>query len=124
MTHSTIQILFYITLVFGLGGGAFVLIWWAKKIWKKYYKSVTNDRVISISAVSMKAFIYMLPGILLFVLMNIPLMYLGSLLKKEDYCKEIIRVNKGITKDDPFMKERCNCLDVDELFENALKEEN
>ena len=111
-------------MVFGLGGGAFVLIWWAKKIWKKYYKSATNDRVISISAVSMKALIYMFPGILLFILMNIPLMYLGSLLKKEDYCKEIIRVNKGIKKNDPFIKERCNCLDVDELFENALKEEN
>ena len=124
MSHSTIQILFYVALVFGLGGGAFILIWWAKKIWKRYYKSVTNDQVIIISAVSMKAFIYMLPGICLFILMNIPLMYLGSLLKKEDYCKEIIRVNKGIKKDDPFIKERCNCLDVDELFENALKEGN
>jgi len=124
MTHNTIQILFYIALVLGLGGGAFVLIWWAKKIWKKYFKSATSDKVISISAVSMKAFIYMFPGILLFILMNIPLMYLGSLLKKEDYCKEIIRVNKGIKKDDPFIKERCDCLDVDELFENALKEEN
>lgn len=124
MTHSTIQILFYFALVFGLGGGAFILIWWAKKIWKKYFKSVTNDRVISISAVSMKAFIFMFPGVLLFILMNIPLMYLGSLLKKEDYCKEIIKFNKGIKKDDPFIKERCDCLDVDELFKNALKEEN
>lgn len=124
MTHNTIQILFYIALVFGLGGGALILVWWAKKIWKKYYKSATSDRVISISAVSMKASIYMFPGILLFIVMNIPLMYLGSLLKKEDYCKEIIRFNKGIKKDDPFIKERCDCLDVDELFENSLKEEN
>jgi hypothetical protein len=124
MTHSTIQILFYTALVFGLGGGAFVMYWWGKKIWKKYYKSATSGNLISISGVSMKAFIYMFPGILLFFLMNIPLLYMASLLKKEDYCKEIIKFNKGIKKDDPFIKERCDCLDVDELFENALKEEN
>ena len=124
MTHSTIITLFFLSLIIGLGGGAFLLIWWAKKIWKKYYKSATVGNVISINAISMKALIYMFPGILLFIIINIPLLYIGSLLKKEDYCKEIIKFNKGIKKDDPFIKERCSCLNVDELFQNALNAEN
>lgn len=124
MNHSTIQILFYVSLVLGLGGGTLLFVWWAKRIWKRYYKSATDTTIISPIAVAMKALFFMFPGVILFIIACVPVLYFGSLLKKEDYCKEIIRANKGIKKDDPFIKERCDCLNVDELFENALKEGN
>jgi len=30
-----------------------------------------------------------------------------------------MRVNKGIAKNDEFIKERCSAFDLDELFRNA-----
>lgn len=117
MTHSQVQIYFYISLIIGMGLGLFLMIWWFRKIFKRL--APKNNETASINGTAFKTLIFGFPGILMFILCCIPALYFNSLIKKEAYCLDLIQFNKGIKKDDPDIVERCGCLDVDELFEKS-----
>ena len=69
-------------------------------------------------AMAMRVVFYIFPGMVMLALLCIPGFYFGHLLKQERYCKQVVEINKGIKRDDPVIKERCACLDLDELFKN------
>jgi hypothetical protein len=117
MTHNTITVSFYTSLAAGLIGGLFLFIWWAKKVWKR----IANTKTRSSNAMAMRVLFYTFPGLVMFILLCIPCFYFNHLLKQEEYCKQMIEVNKGIKRDDPLIQERCSCLDLDEFFKNQQK---
>lgn len=117
MTHNTITILFYISLVIGLVGGTSAFVWWAVRVWKR----IVNTNTRSINGVVMRVMFYTFPGLIMFILLCIPCFYFNHLLKQEEYCKQVIEINKGITRDDPTIQESCSCLDLDELFKEQKK---
>ncbi len=118
MNHLAIQIAFYISLLIVLPIGGILMYKWAKRIVKPIAKDIDNSNHIHVQGIAFKTFIYMIPALLVFAVFAIPVLYFGNLQKKEGYCKELIKFNK-LEKTDPILKERCSCLDVDELFEKA-----
>ena len=91
---------------------------WGKRIVKPIAKDIDKSKHIQLEGVAFKTFIYMIPALLGFIVFAIPVLYFGNLQKKEGYCIELIKFNK-LEKTDPILKERCSCLDVDELFEKS-----
>jgi hypothetical protein len=118
MSHLTIQVAFYISLILILPIGGILMFKWGKRIVKPIAKDIDNSKHVQVEGIAFKTFIYMIPALLVFALFAAPVLYFGSLQKKESYCKELIRFNK-LKKTDPILKERCSCLDIDELFQNA-----
>lgn len=118
MNHTTIQIAFYISLFLILPIGGIFMYKWAKRIIKPMARDIDKSKHIQLEGIAFKTFIYMIPALLAFGIFAIPVLYFGSLQKKEDYCVQVIKGNK-LTKSDPILTERCSCLDVDELFEKA-----
>jgi hypothetical protein len=118
MNHSTIEIGFYISLFLILPLGGIVLFIWGRRMVKPIAKGIEKDKHIHLHGIAFKTFIYMLPAVLVFVLFAVPVFYFGNLQKRETYCKELIKVNK-LEKTDPILKERCTCLDINELFNSS-----
>lgn len=98
--------------------GGIVLFMWGRRIVKPIAKGMEKDRHIHLQGVAFKTFIYMLPAILVFALFAIPVLYFGNLQKREAYCKDLIKFNK-LEKTDPILKERCACLNINELFNSS-----
>jgi heme/copper-type cytochrome/quinol oxidase subunit 2 len=121
MGHDQIQLYFYISLVLGFVLGIGVLIWWAKRIWKKLLNRLEAHRSPSRATVAAYTLWYMMPALIVFILCCIPMIYFNYLLKQEDYCITVIKVNKGIRKDDQTLRERCHQFDLDALFKEAGK---
>ena len=120
MTHNEINTLFYITGILGFAGGTALFIWWVRRTWKK----IANTQSASVNGIAMRTLFYSMPGIIMFVVCLIPCFYFMHLLDQEEYCKDIIRFNKGIQKDDSTVQERCSCFDLDELFKEANNSSN
>ena len=115
MNHATLQQYFMLSFV-GIGLGLICMLLWAKKIYKPLVSKMSQFKVISPRIASIPAFIYMLPGILIFFASSVPTLYFNHLLKQEEYCRQIIQVNKDITKTSSFLQERCGRFDLDALF--------
>jgi nitrate reductase gamma subunit len=123
LKHDQVELYYNISLYLGFILGLAAFIGWGIFIWKRLFKSVNKGKVISTGIVAMKTLFFMFPGLILFIICVIPMIYFANILKQEEYCKEVIRVNVGIKKDDPIFKQRCGCSDIDELFINAQKPE-
>lgn len=117
MSHSTITTCYYISLFLSFVVGGAILTWWGYLIVKKRHRSIVDPENIHIEAAAVKGVFYMMPGLLAFVVLSVPVLYFNYLLKQEAYCLEVIRTNKGIKKDDPDLLERCGALNIEELFE-------
>jgi len=118
MNHATINILFYISLIVILPIGAYLMIRWGKRIVKPISRDIDKSKSVQVQGIAFKTFIYMIPSIIGFIIFAVPVMYFSHLMKQEDYCIELIRVNH-LKKTDPILKERCDCLDHEELFQKA-----
>lgn len=117
MSHSTITTYYYLSLLLSLVVGGAILIWWGYVIVKKRHHRIVDPNNIHIEGAAVKGIFYMMPGLLAFVVLSIPVLYFNYLLKQEAYCLEVIRTNQGIKKDDPDLLERCGALNIEELFE-------
>jgi len=115
MSHTTIQIGFYISLFLILPIGAFLVFKWGRRIIKPIAKDIDKSKHIQLEAVAFKTTIYMVPALLVFILFAVPVFYFANLKKKERYCREIIKVN-NLQKTDAMLTERCSCLDINELY--------
>lgn len=81
-------------------------------------RNLEKSRRINLREVAFKALFYMLPGIFVFVLFSIPVIYFNYLFKQETFCLQMIEVNK-MTANDPDLQEKCGRLDIDELLEKS-----
>lgn len=120
MSHSTILLAFYVSLILILPIGLFLMVHWAKRIFKPIAKGIDESKHINLNGIAFKTFIYMIPGIIVLGIFAAPALYFNHLIKKEDYCVEVIRFNR-IKEPDADLKERCSCLNMDELFIKAGK---
>jgi len=118
MSHSTILLGFYFSLLVFLPAGAYIMFRWGKKVVKPLARDIDQSKSIDIPGIATKTFFYMIPSIIACGVFAAPVLYFNYLLKQEDYCKEIIRFNK-LSKSDPILKERCSCFHVDELFKSV-----
>lgn len=118
--------LFYASFVL-MGLGVYLMIKMMMKKYPKLVKKLEDDSNksgrISMNAVAMITLIKNFPAIVVFILFCIPTLYVSSLLQKYNYCVEIFKANKsvGITKDDEFVQERCKSLNLDEVMNEAYK---
>jgi site-specific recombinase len=120
MKHDSLVLALTLSLAIGLPLGILLFAMWARFIFKRLLKSLEkNDTHISLDVIAMKTLFYCFPGLLLLILSAAPGIYFNSLLKQEDYCKELIRANKGISKTDETLEQRCGKLDIDALFESV-----
>ena len=109
MNHNTILILLWVTFILGTISGFYLFYLWCKRKWTSIKNAKSLDKI----------FFLTFPGLFVLILPLFPTIYFNYLLKQEIYCITIIQVNKDIQKNDPFLIERCNCLNIDELFEKA-----
>ena len=70
MNHFTILACFWISLVVILPAGLIAMILWAKKVYPKTVKYADGQKINSLRVMSGAAFLYMIPGILLFFLFS------------------------------------------------------
>ena len=108
---------FHISLFCGMPLGILLMILWGRRIFGRLKKAMEQQPHLDISWIAMRSLVLMLPGLLIFVLCCVPALYFGDLRKQRVYCLKVIEVNEGIAKDNPWLIERCGCLDLDELFE-------
>lgn len=121
MTPDTINTLFYVTVVAGLGIGiALMALWGMRFAYPRAMRRMQGWKRVDVRAVAGMMFVYMLPGLLLFVLCCIPLLYMAGLRKQVPYCVELIRVN-DLERDDPILAERCSGIDIESLFRMAAE---
>jgi hypothetical protein len=123
MTHNTIVTAFTVSLIIGMALGVLLAILWAKKIFRKLLGSMErhaaqNGRV-SLNITAVQTLFYMLPGLLALIACCIPAIYFNYLLKQENYCQQLIKVNQRMTKDAPSLLKHCGALDLDALFKSA-----
>jgi hypothetical protein len=125
MSYSTINTWFYLSLVAGLGIGTGLMILWARRIYKPMVKQLEGmaqrSGHVSIDAVGVLTSWKMLPGIAMLIICVIPLFYFNNLLKRFDYCQEVVRVNKITSSSDAFLNERCQGLDLNEVLQSARR---
>ena len=118
MNHTTVATGFYISLLVGLPAGTALMILWMRKIYKPLYKSVEKQSIFDLDVISLKAIVFMLPGLFVMILFSVPAFYFGALRKQEKFCRQVIEVNK-LTETDAELEEKCGNLDVDELFADS-----
>ena len=116
MKHDTVELLFFFSLVSCLPIGIALLLLWAKKIFPALLRRVHAWKDLDINRLSLQAFAYMIPGLLLLILCSVPVFYFGNLRKQYSYCMQVVRVNEGFSRDSPFLLKRCGVFDIDELF--------
>lgn len=61
-------------------------------------------------------FFYILPPILVFFIMLIPVFYFHHLSKQYRYCVDIVQFNHITTTENEFLQERCSDFDLTELI--------
>lgn len=118
MTPDTIDTLFYVALVAGLGIGIALMALWGMRFAYPRTLRRWQGRPLNPRAVAFTALLYMLPGLLLFVLCCAPLLYVAGLRKQVPYCVALIRAN-DLQRDDPILTERCGRIDRESLFRMA-----
>lgn len=121
MTIGTINVFFWLSIGICLPLAALVLYLWSVKVYKPLKASIERERSVDLHSVSMKTLVMMMPGIIGAILCCVPMFYCGNLRKQHAYCVEVVRVNKGITRDDPDIIERCGRYDFDELQAESLR---
>jgi hypothetical protein len=119
MNHSTLTLYFNWSLWIGLPLGLLLLVLWQRKIYKPLVRHLEKQQRVNLQGVAMKTLIASMPGLIACIVCVIPAFYFNHLLKQHDYCLEVVRVNKGMAKNDAMLVERCGRLDVDELFERS-----
>lgn len=119
MTKAFVENGFYISLFVGMPLGVALTILWGRIIFKPLMKGVNSQPVIDLAGISFRAFVYMLPGLLVLILCCAPALYFGNLRKQREYCLRVVKTNKGVTRDDERLLERCGCYDLDELFKES-----
>ena len=120
MSHNTILIGFYASLFLILPLGLYLMIYWAKRIYKPIARGIDDSKHIQLSGIAFKTFVYMIPGMIMLGVFAAPAIFFNHLMKKEDYCMDVIKFNK-LEKADADLQERCSCLDMNELFIKAGK---
>jgi len=123
MNHTTLIMALNISLYLVLPIGMVLLFLWFTKIYKPLVKSLEKMKRISTNSVAIKVMIYMMPGLLIFVLFSVPAIYFNHLIGQEEYCQELITVN-NFKKDHPTLIKRCGSLDIEGLFETIEKTKN
>ena len=118
MNHATVNIAFFVSLLVIMPIGLILMILWGIKIIKPMTANVEKSRRINLSEIAFKALIYMFPGMLVFLLFSIPVLYFGYLRKQETFCRQMIEVNK-LTTTHPDLEKKCGMLDINELLENS-----
>jgi hypothetical protein len=58
---------------------------------------------------------YILPGVFALIACSIPAIYFNHLLKQVDDFRELIKVSKGIARDDVDLKKRCGAFNINDL---------
>jgi hypothetical protein len=127
MSHATILICFWISLVVIIPIGLIVMFLWGKKAYRWTMKYISDKQFIIDAPIrygriiAYVASFYMIPGILLFLLFCVPVLYFGHLLKQENFIVQVIQVNH-LKKDSPDLDEYRSTYNIDELYERAQKE--
>lgn len=117
MNHTTITVIFFISLIFLMPAGLILMIRWAFRIYQPVFKKPSVD----LNEVMLKAVVFMFPGYFALVLFSLPAIYFNYLLKQEKFCQQMIKVNK-MTETNADLEEKCGSLDINELLENSRME--
>jgi len=117
MTKTSIQIYLLISFILASVIGIYVLIWWYKKVSKRLNKSI--EHTTRVSSIGMKSLFYNLPSLVTFIILFIPSLYFGYLLKQHNYCQNVVNINSkssiGFDLNNQEFLEDCGCFDMNEL---------
>lgn len=119
MNHATISTYFNLSLFIGLPLGLLLIVLWARRVHPPLVRSIERQGVVNLHAVAIRGTPYNAPGIIAFILCALPALYFNYLLKQHDYCSEVVKVNKGIAKNDADLQARCGRFDIEALFERS-----
>ncbi len=121
MTEFEIKIYLYASFIIGTPLGICVMIFWYRKVSKKLYKSIEKSRTVN--EIAVKSLFYNLPSLILFLLLHVPGLYFGYLLKQHDFCKNMLEFNQnntaGFDANHPDFLEKCGCFDINELMNES-----
>ena len=119
MKHDQLTLYFALSLLIGLSVGVIGMLLWIKRVWPRIRKNAESYVHVSVARIAVMSLFYASPGLLFLVVCSLPAIYFSHLLKQQSYCVEVIRTNRGITKDHPDLKARCGYFDMNELFASA-----
>ncbi len=111
--------LFWLTLGVGLPLGVVLYVMWVKRIFPAMMRSIDREKRVDVESIAMKALFFGFPGLVMMMVCAIPVIYFGHLRKQFDYCVQVVRVNKQITRESEDLRERCGGYEVEELFRAA-----
>jgi len=85
-----------------------------------FYLSYRSAKILKRNIDSNKkrlhTFFYILPAILIFLIMVIPIFYFQHLSKQYRYCVDIVQFNRITTTENEFLREECSDFDLTELI--------
>jgi len=116
MNYAQLTLYFVLSLVIGLTIGLIGMFMWFKRVWPRIRRNAERPGPKSIAGIALMSVFYSSPGLLFFLACSVPAVYFNYLLKQHGYCTEVVRHNRGITRDHPDIKERCGYFDMNELF--------
>ena len=119
MNYAQLTLYFVLSLVIGLIIGLIGMLVWIRRVWPRIKRNAERPGPKDIGGIALMSVFYSSPGFVFFVACSVPAIYFNHLLKQHGYCIEVVRHNKGITRDHPDLKERCGSFDMNELFAEA-----
>ncbi|WP_434777332.1 hypothetical protein [Neisseria sp. Ec49-e6-T10] len=121
MTHAQIELGFKLAIYGWLPFCFLVFIYLLYCVYKKIAQKrwILEATLADKNKIALATLWYSLPAIVTLVIMVIPAIYFNHLVKQEDYCLTIIKVNKINTIENPFLQDRCSSFDLPELIERT-----
>jgi hypothetical protein len=119
MNRAQLTFYFAFSLSLGLSIGVVGMLLWIKRVWSRIRNSAERQGPVNVDGIAVMSLFYVSPGLLFFLACSVPAIYFGHLLKQQSYCVEVVQTNRGVTRDDAFLKERCGYYDMNELFAKA-----
>lgn len=119
MSHSFITLAFNLCLFILLPLATLILIVLLIKVHKKTVHTLKEHNILSINGIAMTTFVKSIPLFILYIIMLIPLFYFNHQIKQENYCIQVIQINKLVDPQEKILQERCAQFNLTELIQHA-----
>ncbi|MGL4666548.1 MAG: hypothetical protein ACRCWR_01300 [Saezia sp.] len=119
MSHDFVLWAFRLSLWIWLPVATGIFIILIVRMYKMWLPKMQQGQSYSVNGIAMEAFVRIIPALLVYIVLVVPVFYFSHQTKQEDYCMEVVRVNKMTSPDNKLLQERCSQFDLEELIARA-----
>lgn len=123
MTHSQVELGYTLTFYGWLPLCFIMFIYMMYRVYKTLSKKkiIREGTLADRHTITAMVLWFSIPAISLLIVMTVPVFYFNYLVKQENYCLDVIRVNKIKTTNNQFLQERCGRFELNELIKRVNK---